>query len=103
MGYDPLAQWRLSFELAQIGLAAQTVVALRMAGMMGLWQTHPSEVSRMFAEKPRVAAQSIAAATRAAMSGKDADKVMRAGLTPIRRRTSSNARRLTKLGPKGAH
>ncbi|MCB1399587.1 MAG: antifreeze protein [Rhodobacteraceae bacterium] len=101
MSFDPFAQWRLSMELTRIGIASQTVIALRLAGMMGLWATQPSEVSRMIAEKPRVAAQSVAAATRAALAGEDAHKVMHAGLAPIRRRATANAARLTKLGPAG--
>jgi hypothetical protein len=102
MDFDPFAPWRLSLDLVGIGLASQTVIALRTAGMMGLWEAYPSEGSRMVAEKPRAFAQSFTAVAHAALSGADAQQIMRAGLTPIRRRTASNLRRLTKLGPKGA-
>lgn len=97
MPIDIFAPWRLAAELARIGLDSQTVIALRTAGMLGLWPTDQSEMGRMVAEKPRVAAQSVHAAARAAIGGAAPDAVLSAALRPIQRRTASNLRRLSKL------
>lgn len=98
--FNPFTPWTLGMQIAKIGIEAQAVIALRMAGMMGLWDTHPSEVHRMVAEKQRAAVASVGAASRAVMAGKSPEAVLSAGLKPIGRRTASNARRLARLGPK---
>lgn len=100
MAHDIFAPWRIAVELARIGLESQTVIALRMAGLMGLWPTDTAELGRMVAEKPRVAAQALGAASRAAQGGAAPDAVVSAALRPIQRRTAANLRRLRKLDPK---
>ncbi|MGP3697395.1 antifreeze protein [Rhodobacter sp. NSM] len=75
---------------------AQTVMALRTLGMMGVLTPHPLENQRMVTEKGLAFAQAAQAATSAAMQGKRPDEVAAAALKPIRRRTRANAARLTR-------
>ena len=89
----------LGLDMLRLGLEAQAVIAMRTAGMMGLWATRPQELSRMVREKPEAAAAAWIAATRAAMGGAGPEAVFRAALAPVKRRTGSNARRLARLGP----
>ncbi|WP_415182020.1 antifreeze protein [Phaeovulum sp.] len=98
--FDPFAPFALCMDIAKIGMEAQSVVTYRLAGLMGLWDTPPSEVNRMFAEKQRAMVWSVGAAQRAVFAGKSPEAVMRAGLKPIGKRTAANARRLARLGPK---
>ena len=91
--------WRLQGQIAMMAFEAQTVVALRILGMMGLWAVTPSENARMVAEKPTAFLQSATAAMTAAANGQRPDQIVTAAVTPIRRRTSANVRRLTKRGP----
>ncbi|WP_441869269.1 hypothetical protein [Phaeovulum sp. W22_SRMD_FR3] len=99
MVFNPFDAWKLGFEMTRMGVEAQAVIAMRMAGMMGLWATNPAENNRMVREKQVAAAASMMAVGRAAMAGESATNVMRAGLKPIGRKTASNARRLARLGP----
>lgn len=99
MFMDPMSPFYLAMDAARIGLEAQTVIALRLAGMAGLWDTPASEMTRMMTEKPRAAAEAVEAATRAVLRGSTADEAMRAGLAEIGRHTSGNVQRLTKMGP----
>ncbi|MDD8021617.1 MAG: hypothetical protein PHX82_00710 [Paracoccaceae bacterium] len=99
MFMNPLAPWLLSFEATRIGMEAQAVIALRVAGMAGLWDTSPEEMTRMVSEKPQAVVEAIQAATHAALSGHSADKVMQAGMREIGRHTSGNVKRLSEMGP----
>jgi hypothetical protein len=99
MFMNPLAPWLLSLEATRIGMEAQAVIALRVAGMAGLWDTSPEEMTRMVSEKPQAVAQAIQAAAHAVLSGHSADKVMHAGMREIGRHTANNVARLSKMGP----
>jgi hypothetical protein len=78
---------------------AQMVIGMRMLGMMGLWPVTPSETARMSSEKLVAVQKADLAATRAALAGKGLIGVADAALKPIRRRTTSNAKRLARRGP----
>lgn len=96
---DVFSPWYLGVEMMQMASEAQAVIAMRTAGVMGFWATHPSEVDRMVTEKTTAATDSMMAAQRAALAGKSPAEVMRAGLAPIGRKTAANAKRLGNLGP----
>ena len=89
----PLSFWRLAAE-------AQTVIALRTLGMLGLWNTSPGEYSRMGFEKAEAFSQAAMAATTAAMNGARPDQVAMAAIKPLQRKTKSNVARLMKAGPR---
>ena len=82
-------------------LAAQanTVMAMRVMGMAGLWNVTDREDARMWSEKPEAFQRSAMAATQAAMSGKRPDQIVYAALAPLDRKVGANFRRLTKRGP----
>lgn len=82
-----------------LGLETQMVMTYRMMGMAGLWSVTPSEDSRMVTEKLPAFNLAAAAGTRALLSGKRPDEVMLATARPLRRKTRSNVRRLSKRGP----
>jgi hypothetical protein len=84
-------------------LEAQSVVAMRVAGMVGLWDVTPAEDARMVREKSDAAAESARAMTRVALAGGTAGAAALAGLEPLRRRTQANAKRLALRGPKLTH
>ena len=81
-----------------LGAEAQAVIAMRLMGLSGFWRVAPDESSRMVMEKPASFAAATSAAMAAATAGKRADKVMAAAITPLRKKTSANARRLSKGG-----
>lgn len=83
-------------DLTRIGLESQMVIGLRTAGMMGLVDSPKGETGRMILEKQQAASAALRAMTRAAMQGRSAEKIVEAGLQPYRRRTTSNAKRLTR-------
>ena len=87
---------RLSIQTGLMIYEAQVVIALRMMGMTGLLRGRPGENRRMVAEKSAAAAKSASAATRAAMGGAGPVAVAMAAVKPVRARTRSNARRLTR-------
>ncbi|AXQ93094.1 antifreeze protein [Cereibacter azotoformans] len=86
----------LYWQTGMMVVEAQTVMAIRTMGMMGVLTPHPLENQRMVAEKGVAFAQAAHAATTAAMQGKRPDEVAAAALKPIRRRTRVNAARLTR-------
>ena len=82
--------WRMMSE-------AQSVIAYRTFGMMGLWPVTAGENDRMVSEKLTAFAAASQGATFAAMTGKSPDKIMAAWLRPIGGKTRSNQRRLSKF------
>jgi hypothetical protein len=78
---------------------ANMVIAMRLWGMAGLWQTRPGENTRMVEEKTAAAQSSATAMTRAALTGKSPAAVALAGMKPIRAKTRANAATLSKRGP----
>lgn len=79
---------------------AQTVIALRTLGMLGLWNTGAGESERMVAEKAEAFTHSAIASARAMARGETPDQIAMAGMRPLHRKAKSNAARLTKAGPK---
>jgi len=98
--YNTLAPFHAGMDFWRIALEAQTVIAFRMAGMMGLWATRPQEMTRMIDEKPAAILDAWCAASAAFMAGAAPAGVMRAGMKPIGLKTAANARRLRRLGPR---
>lgn len=88
---------RLWQDALHMGIEAQFVIGMRLAGMMGLQPQRFDEGLRMVSEKSDAAAESIRAALRAASRGQRADQVLKAAMRPYGRRTHQNALR---LGPK---
>lgn len=95
----PLQMMSLSIRYATMLAEAQTVIAMRLFGMAGLWRVTPSENTRMVSEKLSAAQDATVAAARAALQGKPPAVIADHALKPIRRRTSANAKRLAKRGP----
>lgn len=85
--------WRLGFE-------TQNVIALRMMGMAGLWNTPYDENWRMVAEKPHEFIKSGRDGLIAALSGAHPAKVVEASISPLNRATRANRKRLSKRGPR---
>ncbi len=93
---NPFQPWRSAFDLWAMMAQAQTVVGLRMLGMMGVLTASKRENHTMVAEKAPAFAKAALAAGAAAMAGKSPDQIAQAAIRPIARRTGSNVRRLTK-------
>jgi hypothetical protein len=98
----PLDAWRLGWQLWWLAAEANTVVAYRVLGLAGLWNTTARERTRMLEEKPLAFAQAGLAAMQAAAQGAAPVAVATAAVAPLRRRTRANAARLTKRGPRRA-
>ena len=91
---------RASTDLALLAWQAQMVMAMRVAGMAGMWSVLPSENGRMVDEKAPAFAEAAMAAGRTAMRGGDPAAITRAWARPLKRATGANARRLSRRGPK---
>jgi hypothetical protein len=89
-----MAIWKSGFDAWRMLAEAQTVIALRMMGMAGLWRLADGETTRMFTEKQEAFAQSAFDGALAAMRGQSPDRVLSAVVRPLGRKTSANARRL---------
>ncbi len=96
---SPAAAAALATEYVLLAAEAQTVIAMRLLGMGGFWNTTEAENKRMVEEKPTALMRSGWAMWRAALSGRPAEDVLLAGLVPLRRRTRANVRRLSRRGP----
>jgi len=73
---------------------AQMVIAMRMAGLAGLWPMAPHEGFLMVAEKVEAGHAAASAALVAGMRGGNAGQVALAAIAPVRQQTRANARRL---------
>ncbi|GAA6189269.1 antifreeze protein [Litorivita sp. NS0012-18] len=91
---------RLSMQATALAAEAQSVIAMRMMGMAGFWSVTPHEKTRMMNEKTDAFTEAGFAVAHAAMRGARADQIVDAGIQPLRRKTKSNVKRLTKRGPK---
>ncbi len=91
---SPMAIWQSGFDAWRMLAEAQTVIALRVMGMAGLWNLGEGETTRMFAEKQQAFAQSAMDGATAAMRGQPPERVLAAVVRPLGLRTSANARRL---------
>lgn len=85
---------RLSMQMSLMAYEAQTVMTLRLLGLMGVLPARADENSRMMAEKVSAYGTSAQSSARAMVQGRPADEVAMAALRPIRRKTRSNAVRL---------
>jgi hypothetical protein len=88
--------FRLQMNTAQMMVEAQTVITLRVLGMMGVLPAARGETVRMVTEKQEAFAKSWIAASTALMTGESTQKVYAKALAPIGSRTRSNSRRLTR-------
>jgi hypothetical protein len=95
----PAQMINLSMKTGMMLMEAQMVIGMRMMGMAGLWRVLPSENARMSSEKVSAVTESAMATSQAIMSGKSPAFIAEAALKPIRRRTSSNVKRLANRGP----
>ena len=95
-----LNTWQAGMSARLLAAEAQTVMAYRLMGLAGLWSVDAKENSRMMSEKPPAFAASAIAASTAMMRGERPDQVMTAAMIPLKKRTSSNAKRLSRRGPK---
>ncbi|MEO0829104.1 MAG: antifreeze protein [Pseudomonadota bacterium] len=81
-----------SFLLAE----TQTVMTIRMLGMLGIVPAPRGENARMLEEKASAFTASAMAAGIAVMGMQPPDRVYNAAIRPIRKKTRSNAKRLTR-------
>jgi hypothetical protein len=92
--------WRTSMTFWTLAAEAQTVIAMRMLGLAGLWNTGASENKLMVSEKKHAFSRSARASAAAMFRGARPDQVAMAGMKPLQTKTKSNVSRLTKAGPK---
>ncbi len=97
--FDPWAGWANAVQLGYMITEAQMVIAMRLMGMAGLWSITPREKQTMVTEKAAALTRSWMNMQSAALSGKSPAAVAASGIRPIRNRTRSNVRRLSKRGP----
>ncbi|MEM1289450.1 MAG: hypothetical protein AAGH60_13940 [Pseudomonadota bacterium] len=88
-----LAMWRM-------GLEASSVIAMRTMGAVGFWNNSDNENQMMLREKQLAFAKGAANATLALWRGASPSAVMLEAVKPAKARTKSNAKRLTKRGPR---
>ena len=89
-----------SLQLGLLAWETQMVMAMRLMGLAGGWSVLPSESVRMVEEKAPAFAEAALMAARAAHDGKRPDQVVDAWTRSLRRRTTSNTRRLMRRGPR---
>lgn len=87
--------WRMGRQDGRLAAGGRAVVACRVLGLAGMWNTAPGGVARMPSGKP-------AAFARAAARGASPAAVAAATVIPPRRRTWANAARLAKRGARRA-
>jgi len=90
---------RLWFRAGFMMFEAQSVIAMRLMGMAGVWRVSPDEPARMVGEKQIAAVEGASAAARAAVKGKNPARVVEAAITPASRQTARNVKRLARRGP----
>jgi hypothetical protein len=93
---NPFDFMRPLIEASRMMIEAQQVVALRLAGMAGVWSMGPAENQRMVDEKVDAITESARAVFAAGLAGKSPEAIALAGIRPLRRRTRANAARLGK-------
>ena len=89
-----VALWRNMMTGAQLAAEAQTVIALRLAGGMGLWTLPEHEGQRMVMEKPMAFAEAGLGAWYALLRGHGWDVAGAAFARPLLREARRNRRRL---------
>lgn len=77
---------------------AQMVVAMRLAGLVGLWPVEITETQRMFAEKGPALIGAATDAQTAAMAGRRLDEIVIAAITTLTGTARANRLRLSARG-----
>jgi hypothetical protein len=83
--------WHLGFE-------SHNVIALRVMGMAGVWDTPFDENWRMVTEKPHEFIKSGRDGMLAVIAGKHPTHVVDASITPLNHATKANRERLSQRG-----
>jgi hypothetical protein len=86
----------LTFKTMQLGLDAQSVIALRMMRLASGGAKTKAEMSRMMIEKASAVAEAQVAATAAVMAGRKVHVVAGKALNVFRKRVKANKRRLSR-------
>lgn len=74
---------------------AQMVVAMRLAGMLGLWPVRWDETHRMISEKGPALMSAASDAQTAALAGRRFDEILIAAITPLTGAARANRLRLS--------
>ena len=74
---------------------AQMVVAMRLAGMIGLWPVGMDETHRMVTEKGPALMGAASDAHTAALAGRRLDEILMAAITPLTGTARDNRVRLS--------
>jgi hypothetical protein len=98
----PMDYWANALQVGWVMAEAQSVITMRVMGMMGLWSVTPHENKRMVSEKVHAMIKGTMDAQRAAIAGQSPDKIAAAAIKPIRQKTRANSKRLAKRGLKRA-
>lgn len=96
----PMDLMTTSMQFVTLMAETQTVMAYRMMGMAGVWSVTPHEKRRMVEEKGPAFMEAMFSGVMTAVKGQSPDKVMRATMDPLSKKTASNRKRLAKRGPK---
>lgn len=94
---NPIALLTLQTQTASLMLDTQTVMALRLMGLMGMSgaiRARPDENFVMMAEKGPAMLQALVAGTAALMAGHGPDRVLSAAIKPLAREVRANRKRL---------
>ena len=95
MPFIQLSPWiTFSLRAAQVGFAAQNVIALRLLRLAAGGTRAYNEMARMTIEKNTAFAEAQVAAAAAAMAGLSNPAIANRALTPIKKRVYSNKKRL---------
>ena len=95
---NPVDYWANALQLGYVMAEAQSIIAMRLLGSVGVWSVPKTENSRMFNEKVFAFVKGSTDASVAAVSGRSPDAVAAAAIKPIRQATRANHKRLTKRG-----
>ena len=85
-------------QIGMMMLEAQAVITMRIMGMAGLWSVSSKENSRMVTEKMEAVVQSATQAGRVTIRGGSANAIAAAAISPVRKATRANSKRLRKGG-----
>jgi len=97
MPFIPFSPWiAFSLRAAQVGFAAQNVIALRLLRLAAGGTRAYNEMARMSIEKTAALAEAQVAAAVAAMAGRSNAAIANRALTPIKKRVYANQRRLSR-------
>jgi hypothetical protein len=86
----------LTFKTIQLGLDAQSVIALRMMRLASGGPAAEAEMSRMVIDKVEAIAEAQGAATMAVMTGSKDHVIARKALDVFSKRVRANKRRLAR-------